>query len=376
MTVETIQYLTTIRFGEGASALVADELAGLSLERPLVVSDRALVEIGLVDRVAASLGGDVPVFDGTPSNPTESAAEAAAEMFRDNGCDCLVAVGGGSPIDLAKAVSLRVTHEGPLADYAAIEGGVTKITDRCVPVIAVPTTAGTGSEVGRAALLTVADGRKLGILSPYLIPVRALCDPELTYGLPPGLTAATGMDAITHCFETFLSPKFNPVADAIALDGLVRGWTHIRTAVSDPGDKVARREMMMCSLQGALTFQKGLGAVHSLSHPLGAVKSVNPHHGTLNAILLPEVLRYNEEVAEEKYARLRVALDMPEGADIGGRVQELTSVIGLPATLGALGLEVGIIDEIAEAAMRDHSTPTNAREMTAEAFRRILTASF
>ncbi|WP_422029829.1 iron-containing alcohol dehydrogenase [Roseovarius sp.] len=376
MTVETIQYLTTIRFGEGASALLADELAGLSLSRPLVISDAPLVEIGLVDRVTGSLGAGVPVFDGTPSNPTESAAEAAAEMYREHGCDCLVAVGGGSPIDLAKAVALRVTHEGPLAGYAAIEGGVAKITDRCAPVIAVPTTAGTGSEVGRAALLTVADGRKLGLLSPYLIPVRALCDPELTYGLPPGLTAATGIDAITHCIETFLSPKFNPVADAIALDGLVRGWGHIRTAVAQPGDRAARREMMMCSLQGALTFQKGLGAVHSLSHPLGAVKSVNPHHGTLNAILLPEGLRHNEEAAREKYARLRDALGLPEGADIGAEVQGLTAEIGLPATLGALGLQEGIIDGIAEAAMRDHSTPTNAREITAEAFRQILVASF
>src|SRR5690606_18491468 len=198
------------------------------------------------------------------------------------------------------------THEGELEQYAAILGGIAKITDAVAPLVAVPTTAGTGSEVGRAALITLDDGRKLGFISPFLIPRRAICDPELTLGLPPALTAATGLDALSHCIETYLSPRYNPPAEAIALDGFERIWEALPKAYANGADLAARTEVMMGALQGGLTFQKGLGAVHSLSHALGGLKDLRLHHGTLNAILMPPVLRANasDATAARKIERL------------------------------------------------------------------------
>lgn len=368
MSVETIFYLTTIRFGEGASKSLPDELAALKISKPLVVSDEGLAKLGVVDRVIAPLGEKI-LFDQTPSNPTEAAARSAVALYLEHGCDGVVALGGGSPIDLAKAVSLLVSHEGKLASFAAIEGGLSRITDRCAPVVAIPTTAGTGAEVGRAALITVEDGRKLGLISPNLIPKLAICDPELTHNLPPILTAATGMDAITHCFETFLSPKDNPVAEAIALDGLQRGWQNIEAAVQS-GMPEARRQMMMSSLQGGLTFQKGLGGVHSLSHPLGALKSVNPHHGMLNAVLLPHLLDFNAQAVPEKFARLSVALGTASG--LADAVRDLNNRIGMPTRLSEMGLNEDHLKGIAALAVADHSTPTNARPISEDDFDVIL----
>ncbi len=204
-------------------------------------------------------------------------------------------------------MALRATHAGQLAEYALIEGGAGRIGP-VAPLIAVPTTAGTGSEVGRAALITLRDGRKLALISGHLIPARAICDPELTLGLPPLLTAATGMDALTHCIETFLSPRYNPPADAIALDGAGRAMRFLPRAVAEGGDREARAEMMMAALQGGLTFQKGLGAVHGLSHALGAIPDPVLHHGTLNAVILPAVLRFNAPAAAAKYPRLARAM--------------------------------------------------------------------
>ena len=192
------------------------------------------------------------------------------------GCDGIIGLGGGSALDLAKGVRLLTGHEGPLAQYTLVAGGLARIHGRICPMIAIPTTAGTGSEVGRAAVIITAEGRKLGIISPHMLPSIALCDPELTYGLPPGLTAATGMDAISHCLETFMAPAFNPPADAIAMDGLTRGWRSLEAAVQDGSDKAARNDMMVCALEGAMAFQKGLGAVHALTHPLGRHPPAQP----------------------------------------------------------------------------------------------------
>lgn len=372
-----IQYLTRIQFEAGAIALLAEELKLLGVSRPLIVTDKGIVAAGLLATALAKSGlpQDTSVFDDTPENPTEAAALRAVELFRAAGCDSIVALGGGSAIDLGKAVSLLATHEGPLEHYAAILGGMGRITADKPPVIAVPTTAGTGSEVGRAALLTLEDGRKLGFISPHMIPNVALCDPDLTLGLPPYLTAATGMDAVTHCIETFLSPRFNPVADAIALDGLTRAARWIEPATRNGSDPVARQEMMMAALQGGLTFQKGLGAVHSLSHPLGGLKSLRLHHGTLNAVLLPAVLRYNAVGNEDKYARLRAALGLATQADLGAEIAALAQRLGLPATLGAMGLTADCFDQIAEHAVKDHSTASNPRPIGAPDFRRILEES-
>ena len=207
-----ISYLTTIRFGFGEVANLKDDLAELGIRKPLVVADAGVVKAGLVERVVAAVASlrTAPLFEETPTNPTEEAVAAALALHREAGCDGVVAIGGGSPIDLAKGVALLATHDGPLERYAAILGGVPRIGPTVAPTIAIPTTAGTGSEVGRAALITLSDGRKLGFISPHLIPRRAICDPELTLGLPPALTAATGMDAIAHCIETYPQPARQP----------------------------------------------------------------------------------------------------------------------------------------------------------------------
>ena len=222
--MSTILYLTHIEFGPGSLALLPELLAGVGVTRPFVVSDHGIAASGLLERVAVALPAGAPSFLDVPPNPTEAAVAAAAAAYTASGANGIVALGGGSPIDLAKGVALLATHPGPLEHYAAILGGVARITPAVAPVIAIPTTAGTGAEVGRAALLTLSDGRKLGFISPNLIPKRVVCDPELTVGLPPGLTAATGLDALSHCIETFLSPRFNPPAEAIALDGARRIW--------------------------------------------------------------------------------------------------------------------------------------------------------
>ena len=373
-----ITYLTTIRLGEGAIAEIGEDLAQCGIERALIVADAGVVAAGLVDRVVAHLPADsvAAVFDATPSNPTQTAAEQALAVYRETGAGGLIAIGGGSPIDLAKAVALMATHDGPFEEYAAILGGVPRITSAVAPVIAVPTTAGTGSEVGRAALVTLVDGRKLGFVSPHLIPKRAICDPELTYGMPPGLTAATGMDAISHCIETYLSPRFNPPAEAIALDGLARAVVNLPRAVADGADVGARREMMIAALHGGLTFQKGLGAIHAISHPLGGLEDPSLHHGTLNAVLLPHVLRFNEPAAEEKYATMRRVIGLDAGADLAAFFDTLNGEIGMPKTLSDMGLPRQAIPPVVDGALKDHSVPTNPRDLDRTAVEGLIEAAY
>ncbi len=371
--MDLISYLSRISFGQGATKALAEEAKGLGIERPLVVTDRGIVAIGLLARVLrdGGLSQETPLFDGTPENPTEAAAGACRALLRERGCDGIVAIGGGSSIDLAKAAALLASHPEPLEHYAAILGGVARITDRVLPVLAVPTTAGTGSEVGRAALITLKDGRKLGFISPHLIPKAVICDPLLTLGLPPGLTAATGMDAITHCIETYLSPRDNPPAEAIALDGLARGYANLRTAVTDGGNLTARREMMMAALEGGLTFQKGLGAVHSMSHALGGLTEPRLHHGTLNAVLLPVLLRFNASHAEAKYARIAAAMGKPADWDLAAEFEDLNAVLGLPANLHDMGVREEMVPDLVEKSLNDHSTATNARPCDRDDFRQL-----
>lgn len=270
------------------------------------------------------------------------------------------------------AVRLLAVHEPPLAQYAAVEGGVARIKGPLPPMIAAPTTAGTGSEVGRAAVIVMNDGRKLGVISPLLLPSIAVCDPALTYGLPPLLTAATGMDALAHCLETFMAPAVNPPADAIALDGLARGYNAIRRAVADGRDAGARWDMMMAALEGALAFQKGLGAVHALSHPLGALKGITLHHGTLNAVLLPAVLRFNRAAIGPKWDRLAVLL----GGAPDEQIARLNRDLGLPAGLGAMGVSAVALPSIAAAAMQDHCHPTNPRRASEADYFALLQEAF
>jgi alcohol dehydrogenase class IV len=370
-----INYLTRIQFDFGAVAQLPDELHALGVSRPLIVTDEGIVAAGLVGPVKAGLPSATPVFHDTPPNPTEDAVDAALAVYRDAGCDGLVAVGGGSSIDLAKGVALMAVHDGPLEQYAAILGGMSKITPAVAPLVAVPTTAGTGSEVGRAALITLRDGRKLGFIAPHMIPNVAICDPELTLGLPPGLTAATGMDALTHCIETFLSPRDNVPADAIALDGAARAMRWIEEAVADGTDRDARRNMMMASLQGGLTFQKGLGAVHAMSHPLGGLRDPVLHHGTLNAVILPAVLRFNAGHVGDKYERLAAAIGLPAGTDPAEAIEALNRRLGLPASLREMGVTDDVIPRMVEGAVADHSTASNPRPLDAADYEALFAAT-
>ena len=381
-----INYVTQIQIDFGAIQLLQQECARVGMKRPLIVTDAGVKAAGILQKALDALPGVVvAVYDQTPSNPTEAAVREATALYKAQQCDGLIAVGGGSSIDCAKCVSIAVSHEGPLKTYATIEGGSLKITDRVAPIIAVPTTSGTGSEVARGAILIVDDGRKLGFHSWFIVPKAAICDPELTLGLPAGLTAATGMDAIAHCMETFMAAPFNPPADGIALDGLTRGWAHIERATQNGQDRDARLHMMSASMQGAMAFQKGLGCVHSLSHSLGGV---NPklHHGSLNAMFLPAVVRFNaaaESVqSERRMQRMAYAMGLGEihsaaeaAEAIAQAITAMNARLGLASGLAALGVERAWFDAIIEGAMADHCHKTNPRLATAQEYSEMLEAS-
>jgi alcohol dehydrogenase class IV len=365
----TINYLTRIEFDFDSTKLLPDLVRELGIKKPLIVTDPHLAESEILKKLTELIQHTSPaLFPNTPQNPTEEAVESAVKIYQANGCDGVIAVGGGSSIDLAKGVALLATHDGPLEQYAVILGGLNKITPKVAPVIAIPTTAGTGSEVGRGALISLNDGRKLGFISPHLIPKIALCDPLLTISLPPRLTAATGMDALTHCIETFLSPRVNPPADAIALDGAQRAAKWIEIAFKDGQNQEARWNMMMASLQGGLTFQKGLGAVHSMSHPLGGLKNITLHHGTLNALILPAVLRFNREYCKEKLQTLELCMGIHSEIRLEDYISNLNQRLGLPISLSAMGVTREMLPKMIEGAVNDHSTATNPRPLNKEDF--------
>ncbi len=374
-----IYYITQIQFEFGAIKLLRQECERVGITKPLIVTDAGVKAAGILQKALDALPGmTVAVFDQTPSNPTEAAVRAAAALYKAGGCDGLIAVGGGSAIDCAKGVAIAATHEGPLTSYATIEGGSARITDRVAPMIAVPTTSGTGSEVARGAIIIVDDHRKLGFHSWHLVPKAAICDPELTLGLPAKLTAATGMDAIAHCMETFMAPLFNPPADGIALDGLARGWAHIERATRDGSDREARLNMMSASMQGAMAFQKGLGCVHSLSHSLGGVDP-RLHHGTLNALFLPAVVRFNAEAEsvqkEHRLDRMASAMGLGSGSDIPDAIRAMNARLGLPAGLGAVGVSQSQFEAVIDGAMADHCHKTNPRIATRQDYQDMLLAS-
>lgn len=359
----TMNYLTTCQFDFGAVKSLGGNLRKLGVKRPLLVSDQGLKSAGLLEAVAAEIPGEpAAIFDATPANPNEAACREALALYQAAQCDGIVALGGGSPMDLAKFTGLMASHEPPYARYGASQRG-TRLIGPIPPLIAIPTTAGTGSEVSVGAMIIMDDGRKETVISPHLIPKLAICDPELTLGLPAGLTAATGMDAFTHCVEAVLSPMVHPPAEAVGLDGVERLFARgmLERAVRNGQDREARFEVMMASFEGALAFVKGLGAVHGLSHALGRLAELKLHHGTLNAILLPHALAMLEGHAEAKLARLRKAMELPPGASVAEAVAGLNQRLGIPASLGAIGVKEEHLASSVDYAVSDLATNTNAR---------------
>lgn len=366
-----MNFLNHAVFEHGASRSLPKALAQSGIRRPLVCTDRGLADLGMVSDLLATLTADTDatVFDGTPENPTQAAVASALTMYRTADCDGVVAFGGGSPIDLGKAVALAATHEDELLSYTAGLGGAARIGP-IAPLIAVPTTSGTGSEVSSGAVIIMDNGEKLILASRHLTPRIALCDPSLTLGLPPRLTAATGMDAMTHCIESLLSPQINPPAEAIACDGLERGLRegHLLRSVRDGGDRDARWHMMMASTEGAMAFTKGLGAVHSMSHACGADQTLRLHHGTLNAVLLPTVLDFNRKHVGDKFRRLNAAIGLAADADPSDYFRQFNLDLGMPITLGEMGIRREAIPALAEHAAKDICTRSNPRPCSAEAF--------
>jgi alcohol dehydrogenase class IV len=289
----------------------------------------------------------------------------AAAFYTASGADGIVAVGGGSSLDMGKAIGLFASHPAPYARYGAGQKG-TRLIGSIPPLVAIPTTSGTGSEVSSGAMVTLEDGRKEIFIAQTLLPRTAICDPDLTLGLPAGLTAATGMDAVTHCIESLLSPLSNPPADGIALDGIERavreGW--LAKAVADGRDPAARWHMMMASYEGALAFVKGLGATHSLSHAAGRLTALRPHHGTLNAIFLPHVLRFNAAVCVPQYERLRRSMGLSSNADVADAVMDLNQQLGIPAKLSAIGITRDHGAGIVAHALIDLAHATNPRPVS------------
>ncbi|WP_291204953.1 iron-containing alcohol dehydrogenase [Hyphomonas sp.] len=368
-----MNFLTQCVFDAGALKQLAVLAKGKGITRPFIVTDAGIKASGILAKVEDALG--VPpagVFAETTSNPTETQTKLATKLYKESGADGIIAVGGGSSMDHAKAIGLLASHAEPLETYAAIIGGAKKI-GKIPPLIAIPTTAGTGSEVSVGMVIIMENGRKETFASPNLIPVVALCDPDLTLGLPAGLTAATGMDALTHCIEAVLTPSINPPAEGIGYDGAHRafGKGMLVRAVKDGSDAEARWHMMMASYEGALAFVKGLGGVHALSHAAGRLEQKKLHHGTLNAVFLPHILRFHNGAADEKYIRLRQSMGLKPGADLADAIQDLNNAIGIPKNLTAMGLAASDAPGIVDYALKDLAHFGNPRTMSADDYAKV-----
>jgi len=368
--ITTLSWPTRIVLGAGALQRLPEEVRRLGLSRPLLVTDLGVMKAGLADRVMAVLGeaGIVHVlFDRVTPDPTEPDVFAGLEAYRTGRCDGIIALGGGSPLDAAKLVQLLTSHPPPLSRYDDATGGDRFVTHPLPPLIAIPTTAGTGSEVSRSGVAFLEDTqRKTVVFAPALLPRVALCDPELTYGLPPRTTAATGLDAFTHCLEAYLSNGFHPLADAVAIDGIARVARSLPVAMKEPRHLQARTDMMIAAMEGAMAFQKGLGNAHALAHALTPVAGL--HHGLANAVVLPSVMDFNRSAARARLARVAVAMGEPSGAAevaLAGkaidRVRALVTGVGLPVRLADAGVKESDLPRIAALAFRDASHQGNPR---------------
>jgi len=376
---------TRIVFGEGAVRRLADELARLGAKRPLILTDPTLARGELLGRCTGPLeetGREFEVFKEVDPDPTDETVARALAAYRRAACDALVAVGGGSPIDTAKAVRLLTAHEPPLARYDSAAGGGRLIANPMPPMIALPTTAGTGSEVGRMSVVTLAEtGRKTLIVAQGLVPSVAICDPELTYGMPAWLTAGTGMDTLAHCLESRCASRFHPLADAVARKGLELCGRYLPRAVRDGRDREARSSMMVAAIAGGTALQKGLGAAHSMSHALTHVCGI--HHGVATAMTLCAMMEFNLEVAAPELAEVAVALGAPPAGDEAqlareavARVRAIAREVGIPERLRDAGVKEAQLPLIAEKALQDNCHRTNPRPCRGEDLLAMLRASY
>lgn len=369
-------YPTAIRFGAGRIRELPDACKALGMRRPLLVTDPGLAKLPMIAdaaRLCVEAGLGCEVFSDLQANPVEENVTRGVAAFRAGKHDGVIAFGGGSALDVGKAIALMVGQTRPLFDYEDRYDWYTRVNvDGMAPVVAVPTTAGTGSEVGRASVITdMANHTKKIIFHPRMLPSIVIEDPQLTCGLPPHVTAATGMDALSHSLEAYCAPGYHPLADGIAVEGmrLVKEWLPI--AVRDGSNVEARSHMLIASTMGATAFQKGLGAMHSLSHPCGA--NLNTHHGLTNAVVMPYVLAWNRRAIEEKMARLGAYLGLQDASFAGVLewVIDLRRTIGIPNTLADIGVRAEHAKAFAPQAFADPSTGGNPLPVDASGFERL-----
>ena len=373
-----LNYFNRPHFESGAIEKISKVLTSHGIKNPLICSDPGLSSIGMTEKIRSLISDDLSpsFYEETPANPTEKAVSEALEIYKSNSCDGVIGFGGGSSMDLGKAVALMANHDGNLIDYSVVQGGYKRITET-VPMIAIPTTSGTGSEVSDGALIIMNDGRKLILASPHLRPNAAICDPELTIGLPPILTAGAGMDALTHCIEAILSPINDPPAEAVGIDGIekiIKEQSLIK-AYKDGKDKEARWNMMMASTEGAMAFSKGLGAVHSMSHATGANQELRLHHGTLNAVILPAVLEFNQNHVGNKYSRIARAMGKNESINLANEIRKLNENIGIPSGLAEMGVTEDMIPELVTHSITDPSNLTTPRLPSEEEWEKLFLES-
>jgi alcohol dehydrogenase class IV len=376
MSITSFNFPTPIKFGAGARKLVAAQLIEVGCKRPLIVTDKALGALPVMAEFLTHLAGlDVAVFSGVFGNPTCSQVMDGAAAYKAHNADCVIGFGGGAALDVAKIVGLAAVHEGDILEYVWDHPNVRPINNPLPYFVALPTTSGTGSEVGRSSVVSENDTHvKRTVFSPKILAKMVFADPELTLGLPPAVTAATGIDALTHNIESYLSPAYHPLCDGIALEGTRIAAAALRTAVLEPGNLKARSDMMMSSMMGAIAFQKDLGAVHSCAHALGAVCDM--HHGLANALMLDTVLAWNYEAVPEKFDELAHVCGVAGGgAALVPWLKQLKMDIGITGGLAARGVKPEHLPRLVEIATADICHQTNPRPCTAADFERLLTAA-
>jgi hypothetical protein len=372
MSISNFSFPTAIKFGNGARKQVAAHLLQGGFKRPLIVTDKALAALPVMTEFLSHLGGlDVAVFAGVHGNPTCSQVMDGATAYKAHKADCIIGFGGGAALDVAKVVGVAATHEGDILEYVWDHPQVRAIVNELPYMVALPTTSGTGSEVGRSSVVSENDTHlKRVVFSPKILPKVVFADPELTLGLPPHVTAATGMDALTHNIESYLSPAWHPLCDGIALEGARIAAAALLTAVKEPGNLKARGDMMMASMMGAIAFQKDLGAVHSCAHALGAVCDL--HHGLANALMIDTVMAWNYEAVPAKFDELaHVCKVAGGGAAFVPWLRSLKASLGITGGIAQHGVKPEHVARLVEIATADICHQTNPRPCTAADFERL-----